>query len=121
MKLGDTEMQCKQLQKAKLHINVSPIGQKYEPLLTESDKRLLVNEISSALNSGVKKAMSSTAETPDLKSMREFVANHYGEVVANQLNPNALKSLYEQVETPRSMLSTNSHQQKGVPDPKEYF
>ncbi|EKO3708172.1 hypothetical protein LO977_002442 [Vibrio metschnikovii] len=101
--------------------NVSTTSHKREPLLTESDKRLLVNEISSALNSGVKKAMGSTAETPDLKSMRELVANHYGEVVANQLNPNALKSLYEQVETQMGMLSTNSHQQQGVPDPKEYF
>ncbi|EOV1093406.1 hypothetical protein ACOLXF_003097 [Vibrio fluvialis] len=110
-------MSYEQLQKAKLHTNIRPTGQKHEPLLNESDKRLLANEISSALNSEVKKTV---ADTPELKNMREVVEKHHGEVIANQLSPDALKSLYEQVKESDNALSANS-QQLGAPSLDEYF
>ncbi len=127
-------MSYEQLQKAKLHTNIRPTGQKHEPLLTESDKKLLTNEISSAL----KKVTNSATETPELKNMREVVAKHHGDVIANQLNPDALKSMYEQVTSSNGDISANSHyhgapnpdeylagnfnpQANNVPDPKDYF
>jgi len=110
-------MSYEQLQKAKLHTNIRPTGQKHEPLLNESDKRLLANEISSALNSEVKKTV---ADTPELKNMREVVAKHHGEVIANQLNPDALKSMYEQVTSSNGDISANSRY-RGAPNPDEYL
>ncbi len=127
-------MSHEQLSKAKLHINVNPAGQQHEPLLNESDKKLLTNEISSAL----KKATNSATETPKLKNMREVVAKHHGKVIANQLSPDALTSLYEQVKNSGDDISANlryhgapnpdeylagnfNPQANNVPDPKDYF
>ncbi len=109
-------MSYEHLQKAKLHTNIRPAGQHHEPLLNESDKKLLTNEISSAL----KKVTNSVTETPELKNMREEVAKHHGDVIANQLNPDALKSMYEQVTSSNGDISANSRYH-GAPNPDEYL
>ncbi|MBY7855440.1 hypothetical protein KW429_17325 [Vibrio fluvialis] len=109
-------MSQSQLQKAKLHINTYPAGQHHEPLLTESDKKLIENEISAALEKGINRS----AETQELKNMREVVAQHHGDVVANQLGPDALKSLHDQVTSLGGDISANSRYQ-GAPNPDEYL
>ncbi|ELP2652189.1 hypothetical protein R1U54_002295 [Vibrio fluvialis] len=109
-------MSLEQINKAKLHINTCPAGQHHEPLLTESDKKLIANEISAALEKGINRS----AETQELKNMREVVAQHHGDVVANQLGPDALKSLHDQVTSLGGDILANSRYQ-GAPNPDEYF
>ncbi|WP_407547033.1 hypothetical protein [Vibrio parahaemolyticus] len=61
-------------------------------------------------------------DTDEQKTMREAVAKQYGQTVADSLNGEALKELYEQINKGTGTPAANSqHKQLGVPAPKDYF
>ncbi len=62
-------------------------------------------------------------DSEEQKTMREAVAKQYGQTVADSLNGEALKELYEQINkgSPAPNHQMGGHKQVGVPNAKDYF
>ncbi|MCQ9090565.1 hypothetical protein [Vibrio alginolyticus] len=62
-------------------------------------------------------------DSEEQKTMREAVAKQYGQTVADSLNGEALKELYDQINkgNPTANRQMGGHKQVGVPNAKDYF